>query len=510
MLFASVVCALGRWSPRLRFSLLMARFASNERGSLTIFATIILILTLVLGGMGIDLMRHENARADLQNALDRAVLAVTNLNENLTGTAVDENGETYDLTPQEVAQRTVEEYMATRNYQTENITVSVNLTSAPTARQVIATASQPVNMFFLYLAGLPSLEVNVASGADQAINKTEIALILDVSGSMGWNSTTSPGTKIDQLKNAAKQFVRTVLDGDNSNYVLVTIVPYSSRTSLTPTMVAHYNFQRDHNYSTCFDYRDLDFTDPALPLQPTEKYRQSQQYIEGNSKGRRVYGCPHTNNAITAFSNNIDELETAIDALTVEYWTASYMGMKWGAAMLDPSSRAIVDERIAANELPASFAGFPHSWDDDEANKFVVLMTDGVNTNLNKIKEEIYEAKRDPDTPGDEAADYYHENAPGSDKYTELGRNGGNALLQDICSSIKSQPKRPIIYTIGFELNDGSSDAAIATEELKKCAKNPSPDADKPYSTHFEVEGVEISAAFKVIAEEIIQLKLSF
>lgn len=510
MLFASVVWALGQWSPRRQISLALTRFAANERGSLTVFATILLILMLVLGGMGIDLMRHENARADLQNALDRAVLAVTNLNEDLTGTTVDENGDTVELSPQQVAERTVHEYMATRNYQTAGINVSVNLTSSPTKRQVIARANQPVDMFFLYLAGLPSLDVNVAAGAEQAIGKTEIALILDVSGSMGWNSTTSPGTKIGQLKTAAKQFVRTVLDGNNSDYVLVTIVPYSSRTSITPAMAGHYNFQRDHGYSTCIDYRDLDFTSPAIPLQPVQPYRQSQEYIEGTSNGRRIYGCPHTNNAITAFSNNVNELETAIDALSVEYWTASYMGMKWGAAMLDPSSSAIVDARIQANELPATFAGFPHEWDDPEANKFVVLMTDGVNTNLNKIKEEIYEAKRDPDQPGDEAADYYHENQPGGDKYTELGRNGGNALLQDICSSIKSQPKRPIIYTVGFELNDGSNDAKVATEELKKCAKNPSPDASDPYSTHFEVEGVEISAAFKVIAEEIVRLKLSF
>ncbi|MBY8975853.1 VWA domain-containing protein [Rhodobacteraceae bacterium NNCM2] len=489
--------------PSKNSATVTVKFLQDERGGITVFTIILMILMLVLGGMGIDLIRHEIARADLHNALDRGVLAATNLSEDLVGTRTEDDGSITDLTEDEVARRVVAEYLATRNHPIGPLNFDVQLTSSPTARQVAASAQQPVDTIFFRLAGLKQLDANVRSGAEQAIGKTEIALVLDVSGSMGEPSTTSPGTKIAQMKDAAKEFVRTVLHGDNANHVLVSIIPYSSRTSLSMSMAGMYNISVDHDYSRCIDYRDLDFTSPAIPLNPFTPYRQSQEYIESGSGDNRVFGCPHFNNAITPYSNSVDELVGAIEALTTEKWTASYIGMKWGAAMLDPGSRAIVDAKISANQLPDTFAGFPHDWDDVTANKFVVLMTDGVNTNLNRIRDEKYNAKESP-------AEYYHENAPGGDKYTAVNGTNGNLLLQDICEAVKTQPKQPIIYTIGFELNVNTNAARTAKRELKKCALDPSPDARDPYATHFEVEGVEISTAFQIIAEEIKRLKLTF
>ncbi|MEO1733991.1 MAG: Tad domain-containing protein, partial [Pseudomonadota bacterium] len=63
-------------------------FSDNESGTLTIFAVYIFILMLMIGGMGVDLMRIERDRALLQSTLDRAVLAAADLDQELDPEAV--------------------------------------------------------------------------------------------------------------------------------------------------------------------------------------------------------------------------------------------------------------------------------------------------------------------------------------------------------------------------------------------------------------------------------------
>ena len=53
----------------------LRRFARDEDGTLIVFAVYIFILILMIGGIGIDLMRFERDRSQLQTTLDRAVLA---------------------------------------------------------------------------------------------------------------------------------------------------------------------------------------------------------------------------------------------------------------------------------------------------------------------------------------------------------------------------------------------------------------------------------------------------
>ncbi|MGB7262293.1 MAG: hypothetical protein WBC68_09490, partial [Albidovulum sp.] len=66
--------------------------------------------------------------------------------------------------------------------------------------------------------------------------------------------------------------------------------------------------------------------------------------------------------------------------LTAAGNTSIDIGMKWGTALLDPSMQDVVTGMVTAGTLPGAFGGRPYEFDDADALKIVVLMTDGRNT----------------------------------------------------------------------------------------------------------------------------------
>ena len=468
-------------------------FCEDDRGGITIYVMVFFILMLVVGGMAVDYQRFDLARADLQNALDRGVLAATNENQDF-----DPNG---SLSIDEQATQLINSYLASRIDNAHTVNLAATVTQNGGTRTVLVGANQPIDTIFLRMIGITQLPVVAQSGAIYSAPKLEITLVLDVSGSMDRDSSSAPGTKLEQLQVAAKEFIDTVLDADSEAEVLISIVPYSMQVNMPRAMADLYNIDRHHDYASCIDFHEFDFTTTAMPMNPVDPYEQNQRFIE--DAGDMDYACPRTVNAITPYSNDANALKAAIDALTPEKWTAIYLGMKWGAALLDPSSRPIVDAMIANNEISADYAGWPHAWNDPSVRKIVVLMSDGKNT---KYKEMV------PGAYASQSPAYWNVNAPtNSQKITIIDndnsvqtdndgsrRGQGDRLLKDICDAAKADPaSNATIYTIGFEL-DGEE---LAINALENCASS--------LSTHYLVDGVEISTAFQNIADEIVELKLT-
>lgn len=468
-------------------------FSQDDRGGITIYVLVFFILMMVVGGMAVDYQRHDLARADLQNALDRGVLAATNENQNF-----DPQGQ---LTVDEQATLLIREYMASRVDRANTVNLAASVTQNGGTRTVIAGAERPLDTIFLRMIGINQLPVVVQSGAVYAAPRLEITLVLDVSGSMGWNSTSAPGTKLAQLKVAAKQFLDTVLSDDNDAQTLISIVPFSQQVNMPRAMADLYNLNRHHDYSSCFDYHSIDFSTTAMPMTPPTAYVQGQHFRSNVGSGN--FGCPKANNAITPYSNDVNTLKAAIDGLSPETWTATYMGMKWGSALLDPSSRDIVTSMINAGTLPSDFAGWPLAWNDPGVRKITILMSDGQNTELNEINDDDYD---------DHSPAWWNSNNPPSGTKVHVidndatittdpdgvDRGDGDRVLKEICDAAKADPaSNATIYTIGFELE--GEDVAIAA--LEGCSSS--------LSTHYLVDGVEISTAFQNIADEIVNLKLT-
>ena len=273
----------------------LGSFMQDECGGITIFVLVFSVLMLVVGGMAVDFQRQEMARADLQNALDRGVLAATNANH-----VYDTSG---GQTEEELAQLLIAEYVESRSFKFGALNVSSVVTQMPGGRAIAASADEPLNTIFLRMMGLDTMNVAVNSGAVQAAPKLEIALVLDVSGSMGWDSTSAPGTKLEQLKIAAKEFIDIILDSDSGNQTLISIIPFSQQVVLPASMADQYNFDRVHNYSSCFDYHGLDFDTTAMPTNSLNPFEQGQHFSEWGGNN----GCPQASNEIKALSNDRSE-----------------------------------------------------------------------------------------------------------------------------------------------------------------------------------------------------------
>jgi Flp pilus assembly protein TadG len=468
----------------------LGSFQQNERGGITIFVLVLSVLLLVAGGMAVDYQRYELARADLQDALDRGVLAATNINREYDSSGV--------LTVDEQAEQLISDYMAFRNYKPDGLNLSVTVTPVTGGRQVTASASEPVDPIFLRMVGLTNWDVSVSSGAIQAQTKLEITLVLDVSHSMT-ETSASGGLKIDQLKVAAKEFLDIVLTADTVDTTLITIVPFSQQVALPRSMADLYNLNRFHDFSSCFDFDSLDFTTTAMPTSPAVWYDQHQHFKERYSSRYPVfpsgtYSCPKSVNTITPFSNDLTALKNAVDTLGTESWTAMYMGMKWGAALLDPSSRPVIDSMIDSGALAENFAGWPHGWNDTTVRKITVLMSDGANTKLH----EIHDGESSP-TYTDYSVDWWDQNYPPSGYKYEVVDDESTGVGDDHLKSICDRAKigaNSTVYTVGFEVS-GNADARAA---LRDCASSP--------STYYLAEGDALLTAFKNIANEIVNLKL--
>ncbi len=487
------------------------RFADDQSGGIIPFILVLFLLMFVASGMAVDFMRHEMARADLQNALDRGVLAAADVNQSLGGTT-------------EESKSLIEDYMKSRSYKAPYLKLQVATPTISGGRQVSASAEYQLDTFFLGLIGIDTLSVPASTQAQQAASNVEISLILDVSGSMEEQSTyTSGGTRLTDLQSAAKSFIDTVLTDENKDRTAISIIPYSAQVNLSDSMAAAYNIDRHHDYGNCVDFSPNDYL--STDISTTISLPQTQHFADFNGsynywttvltgyrwvrtrwgwRQRPVYQnvrrtvyypsnfvCPGSDNEILAYSNNAQALKDKIDALDYEGWTAAYTGMKWGVAMLDPSARNAVTSMISSGDVDSSFSGWPADWNDMRTRKILVLMTDGRNTRQYRVNDTGY-ATQSPD--------YWNENVIPS-QWMELPIDNendgkGDDYLSDICGAAKVYANT-IVYTIGFELAS-SPEAAAA---LLDCASSP--------STHYMVEGVNIDLAFSNIAAQLENLRLT-
>jgi hypothetical protein len=85
---------------------------------------------------------------------------------------------------------------------------------------------------------------------------------------------------------------------------------------------------------------------------------------------------------VTDLTNKVAELGASGN-------TATDIGMKWAAALLDPGTQSIVDDMIEDVHLDPALAGRPVAFSDPETIKVVVLMTDGENTSQYDLKDDF-------------------------------------------------------------------------------------------------------------------------
>ena len=536
-------CAAALRKARRKY---LTRFGRQEDGSILIFSLFLLIMMLMISGMAVDLMRVETERARLQSTLDRAVLAGASLEQTLDSKEV------------------VLDYFEKAGLGAYISADDVIVTPGDNSKTVTAKAFMSMNTYFMNLLGITELAAPAFGEAEESLSNIEISLVLDISGSMNWYSSNSGNKKIDDLIDAAQDFVYLMqCNPDDStgtavctvdpDTVSISVVPYSEQVVVGEDLLQEFNVTNEHTGSSCVDFATADFNTTAIStsallkrsgdIDPWTNYRSSRsssQYSSDNNKTCK----PYSDREIIPFENSYSDLQTKIGNLSAGGNTSIDLGMKWGAALLDPAFRPVVNN-LANGGTPAVTSASedrPYAWNARSMQKVIVLMTDGENTAQHMLKPAYrsglapiwkdpnngrlsvlrastgkywyphnatwndqpykYNVGQDavqmtyPEFWSEYSVDYYEEEfwwLP--DVLDVYGYDEKNNRLDAICDAAKADGVEIEIFTIGFETSSASS--AI----MQDCASS---DAH-----HFDVNGLDIANAFTSIAREIHELRLT-
>jgi hypothetical protein len=258
-------------------------------------------------------------------------------------------------------------------------------------------------------------------------------------------------------------------------------------------------------------------------------------------------------------SYSITQLHGYINGLTGVGATSINAGMKWGMALMDPAARPMFQEFITAGDVPNYFAGRPFDFTDEDSMKIIVLMTDGshfaeerVNAAYRTGMSNLYRST------GDGNYSAHHPNYTGStnkffvphrNEWRAAAWNSGGGVVQQTWPQVWSQMRlsyvawhlygrglggnssqrqqsyrdtialfrsQTAVTTMDSQLqsactlakNNGVIVYGIAFEaptagatEISKCASST--------SHYFSATGLQINTAFRAIASNISQLRLT-
>jgi len=533
-----------------RLSAVISRFRCDERGALIIFGLMLFLLVAMMGGFAIDLMRYEERRTQLQNSLDRCTLMAASLTNQL-----DPQGVVEDCMAKSGLAGRVEDVQVTQGLNFKNVT---------------ARGKVPTNPIFMHMIGIDEFDALAVSGAMQRINNVEIVLVLDVSGSMGGakiaNLRMAASEFVETLlaNDTDDRFAVSIVP-----YNAQVNLGGALRTKYNATNLHGVNNVNcleipSSEYGTVGISRSLPlpmaaFADVTSGTNSGNTYT-SRTDTNAATMNPNAPFCRNTAaNIVRLPSNNVSELQSQINALTAGGNTSITLGMKWGVSLIEPGARAMFSELADEAAIPNKFRGRPFDWGDTEAMKVIVLMTDGEHVAHNKtndpVKTGVSPIWR---SSGDGNYSILHTSRPMPNQYwvphnatwratpwnsgvgvnrlnweniwaaqrqtwvawqmyaralgtTDSTRSAAyttainsfrsqfesvgtmNARLQQSCGQAKANGV--IVYGIAFEA------PANGQTQISQCASSP--------AHYFDAQGLEIQTAFRTIASNISQLKLT-
>ncbi|NOE35632.1 MULTISPECIES: TadE/TadG family type IV pilus assembly protein [unclassified Ruegeria] len=360
------------------------KFAKEEDGTFTIFVLFMMVLMLAVTGMSMEFMKYERDRASLQSTLDRAVLAAADLDQQLP------------------AKDVVDAYMDKAGL--GNLNAVTTVVEGFGSRSVTASAEAVMETRYLRYGQVTELGMRATSAAEESIGAVEISLVLDISGSMSRASATPGESKIKVLQQAASEFVKLMLDKSGNGEISISIVPYATQVNAGASILDKFtDVTQEHSYSHCVNFIPEQYSDADLHvgdrLERTAHF-DPFTYSEGSIA---LPVCPvRAGSAITPVTDNMDKLLGQIASLTPGGNTSIDIGVKWGTALLDPSTRPIVQQLSTEQDpayapstiVPSKFSVRPTDYDSNVL-KIIIVMTDGQNTDQYMLNPSLREGMSD-------------------------------------------------------------------------------------------------------------------
>jgi Flp pilus assembly protein TadG len=431
----------------------------NSAAAAIQFALMALPLSVAVFGM-VDVSRASAAKGHLQDALDAAALAAAR------STATTDEG----------LQAVGEGVLAVDLVGSRATLKTSSFKLVDNAVVATATAEMTPVIAGLWLDG--DMEIGAETEVVRASKNVEVALALDITGSMS-------GSKIADLRAAAKDLVEMIVQSQQTPfYSKVALVPYSMGVNVgsyadsvrgTPTGgtcttpgCEKFTFTnakgdlRTRSISTCVSERTGSnaYTDAAPSTALV-----GRNYAGSNNP------CPTA--SISPLSSDETALKASIDTLQASGSTAGQIGLAWGWYMVSPSFGYLWPAEI---NRPAAYGG-------DDLLKVVVLMTDG-EFNTTYCKGVI---SKDAASGSGAASDKINCNATNGDAF---------AQAEALCDAMKAQGV--VVYTVGFALSGNAN----AEDIMEECAT----DADHVFLPD---SGADLKVAFRAIGQDINALRLS-
>lgn len=444
---------------------------SDSGATAMMFALLAVPMILAVGG-GVDFYDAQAEKAKLQQVLDSAVLAGSKVQA--------EGGDGVAMVSTYVKQ----------NYEVPFDRAVVEAAKVDKDTSILsATASTKVPANFLTIIGLSELDVAVSSAATYGVQKTEVAIALDVTGSM------NSGTKLADAKAAAKDLVDILftVPGTNktSENVKIGIVPFAAYVSLgtsyrnkswmdvpADSSTTTYSCQKEWTCTgTTTTSQGTCYSD-GVPYSCTRSScspwvssdvckNRTTTYKWYGCVGSRLYGADlqadvssaskvpglqntWCNTPLTRLTTNKGTVVSAINKLSASGETYIAPGVLWAWRVLSPN-------------LPFEDGDS----DPVKTPKYIVLMTDGANT---------LSAKGN-----------YHN---GTDV------TASNDVLIKTCANAKAAKIN--IFTIAFDVTD-----TTIKKLLGDCASGSN-------SFYDSKDATELKAAFKRIGEQITSRRLVY
>ncbi|NOX82085.1 MAG: hypothetical protein GXP06_03670 [Alphaproteobacteria bacterium] len=197
------------------------RFAHDRSGNIAIlFVFMSTVLFLFVGG-AVDYSRWNAVRADMIESMDAASLAVAQL------AAADDT-----LTPAQLETYGNAFFRENFDYEDQLLTgwdIDFNLSS----QAVISTCiTGQISTFLLGVTGITELDIDkCVEIIPQGSGRIELALVLDVTGSMSWNDSNGQN-KLNSLRTAVTALLDVLFEGNaTSDNVRVGVVPFNQHVN---------------------------------------------------------------------------------------------------------------------------------------------------------------------------------------------------------------------------------------------------------------------------------------
>lgn len=473
-------------------------YESDEQGSIGVMFGLMVIPTILLVGVAVDIARIISVRNQTQAVLDNAALAggrAAQLAQGNAAAAASAAAKAYfnaQTIPHAINAKISD--TATPNETNTEFTWTVDtwvrtpfISSASIRNTKNGDGSSPqpcpVSGWFCKKVTVSTSALLTAGGKNKD-NKVEVAMMLDVTGSMA-------GSKIADLKVAAKDLIDIVVqDNGGDESPRIALVPFAEAvnvgTALAPQVYGAvtpgtcnkntsgcntFQFNRAGGGGSTYTYKLSNscvvertnsgkWTDNAPSADPVGKF-----YPNSSGSCSLVSSSDSEINLAMPLSRDKAELKQRVDKLQIAGSTAGHIGTAWAWYMLSPKWGYL----FPSSSKPAEYT-------DTKTQKIAVLMTDGdYNTQYCK---------------GAESSDSYN---PKINCAGDIGK--ADKVAERLCDEIKKSGIT--VYAVGFQVSSAAK--ALLRD---KCATSTSHYYDA-------TSGDALKQAFRDIALKISTLRIS-